>query len=498
MRWLLVVLGLAMGVAAALYVLFWPSYQIPLGLGVEVKEAEPGKYQVFFQPTYSRYEPSNQPAVIIILPSAREVGVPPMRSVQLSAVGPTVGEVWLNDAEVRGNTVVVRLDGKFGEVLDDWLQYLGNATGTEPSIHIHIWYGDEYLGFAAVNYDPHKLAGKNVTYVVKARVVTAERPIKPKPKQSSGYAFAKFGLDCTYEWRYNYTVIDTEKDAGGKIPIFFLYNQYLYSGEVGLDYEIVIGSRFYVSAALALGYEIGNVGFKLTDLLPGQWDIKDNTTTISGRHSVLPEKAFWAGAYGRLTVDRYDEWQICYDGGRVVGASRTGNVMYKTRVHYLKKDSTGKTVVFREGVDANTLATLLELKNYYKIIKSITAEVSTAQNPKVINLGELFVSHINSQCSQPLSVDAPVGAIALGFVALLKGLQYAKANSWLLAIPLSVDADIKQFAGVEYKARYENIGAALGNGYNVVEYVDLYAISNQVKIDNNCVVDLPIGYVISR
>lgn len=492
-----VVIGLALAAAAALYVVLKPSYQTPLGVSVDVVKEDSLRYRLVVQPYFARYEPSREPAVIVILPPASEVGKPPMRSVQLSAVGPTVGEVWLDDAEVRGNTVVVKLSGKFGQVLDDWVHHLGNATGVEPSIHVHIWYGDEYWGFAFVNYDPHKLAKRNTTYVVKAQVITSKRPTEGR--RPASYNFANFGLDCAYEWRYNFTVLDTEKDLGGRIPILFVYNQYSYSGEVGLNYEITIGSRLYISGALALGYQIGDVGIKITDLITGQWDIKDNTTKIWDYPSVLPEKAYWAGVYGRLTVDRYDEWQVCRDGGRVVGSSRTGKVMYKTHVHYIKKDSAGNTLLFIGAVDSNTLITLLELRKYYKLIRTISAEPSTVYNRKVIKLGDELTKYVNSQCSSlSLQIDSPVGVIAVGAATLLKGLDFVKKYGWFALIPLSISADFKQFAGAELKVDYENLGALRGNGYNVVEYVDLYAISGQVKISDGCVVDLPVGYIISR
>lgn len=489
-----VVIGLALAAAAALYVVLKPSYQTPLGVSADVVKEGSLRYRLVVQPYFARYEPGREPAVIVILPPASEVGKPPMRSVQLSAVGPTVGEVWLDDAEVRGNTVVVKLSGKFGQVLDDWVHHLGNATGVEPSIHVHIWYGDEYWGFAFVNYDPHKLAKRNTTYVVKAQVITSKRPTEGRKPASHN-----FGLDCAYEWRYSFTVLDTEKDLGGRIPVLFLYNQYSYSGEVGLNYEITIGSRLYISGALALGHQIGDVDIKITDLIAGQWDIKDNTTTIKAFHSVSPEKAYWVGVYGRLTVDRYDEWQVCRDGGRVVGSSRTGKVMYKTNVYYFRKDASGKTLVFSEGVSTDVLNKVLELRNYYKLFKTITAEVSTAQSPKIIDLGNILTDYVNSQCpSLSPSFDTPLGIIAVAFTAVVKGVQFVKQNPWLAAIPLSIDADYKQFSGIEYKAQYQNYGGVYKNGYNVVEYVDLYVISSPVKISDNCVVDLPVGYVISR
>jgi hypothetical protein len=67
-----------------------------------------------------------------------------------------------------------------------------------------------------------------------------------------------------------------------------------------------------------------------------------------------------------------------------------------------------------------------------------------------------------------------------------------------LAIPISVTGDFANTQGVEYKATYENVGARYGNGYNVVEYVDIYAFGSKVKVAEGCVVDLPLGYVISR
>jgi hypothetical protein len=264
------------------------------------------------EPYYARFEPGNIPAVVIILPSARELGKPPMRSIQLSAVGPRLGEVWIDDAEVRGNVVVVRLDGKFGQVLEDWLSFLGNATGVEPSIRIYLWYGDEYLGFAVVNYNPHRLAGRNLTYVVKAQVATAERPVKPKPREGSGYHLTRFGLDCRYEWRYNYTVLDTEKEFAGKI-IYFIYNQYLSSGEVTQRLDITIAEKFTIG--LALGYQIGPADFTLKELISICLDWEDNSTAIRALFSVFPEGAFLFGVYGKLTNDRYDEWYICRDSG---------------------------------------------------------------------------------------------------------------------------------------------------------------------------------------
>ncbi|MGB9704733.1 MAG: hypothetical protein ACPL3C_04740 [Pyrobaculum sp.] len=477
-----------------LYVVYWPSYQIPLGVDVRFEKVGPLKYELVVEPYYARYEPSNRPAVFIKLPSAREVGRPPMWSIQLSAVGPTVGEVWIDDAEVRGNVVVVRLDGKFGLVLDDWLRYLGNATGVEPSIHVHIWYGDDYLGFAAVNYDPHRLAGRNVTYVVKAQVVTAERPLKTKPRNSPGSHFSSFGLDCVYEWRYNYTIIDTERDFGGKIPLFFIYNQYSYSGEVELILDITIIDKAYVTAGVALGYQILDIDITFRDLFAIPFDIKDNQTRILRSPDVSPEEAYWFGVYGKLTIDRYDEWYVCRDGGRVVSASRTGNVMFKSKIHYLRKDSTGRTLVFWEKLGSSQLTTALELRNYYKLLGTLVAEVSTPQNPKIIELGEWIARQFNTQCPTEASVGAPI-AIILG---LIKGAEFVKRHPLLAFIPVAVKGDYADIKGVEYKATYQNVGAANGRGYNVVEYVDIYATGQKVKISDSCQVDLPLGYVISR
>ncbi len=383
--------GVVLAVLAALYVIFWPSYQTPLGLAVGVKEVSGAGYKatvVTVEPYYARFEPGNIPAVVIILPSARELGKPPMRSIQLSAVGPRLGEVWIDDAEVRGNVVVVRLDGKFGQVLEDWLSFLGNATGVEPSIRIYIWYGDEYLGFAAVNYNPHRLAGRNLTYVVKAQVTTAERPVKPKPREGSGYHFARFDLGCGYEWRYNYTVLDTEKEFAGKIPIYFIYNQYLSSGEVTQRLDITIVDKVYFNIGLALGYQIGPVDFTLKELISQNFDIKDNSTTIRAQFSVLPERAILYGVYGKLTIDRYDEWYVCRDRGVTISASRTGNVMYASKIHYLKKDSSGRTLAFGERLDSSQLSVMLELRNYYRLLTTLRADVSTLQNPILIDLGE--------------------------------------------------------------------------------------------------------------
>ncbi|MEM4754648.1 MAG: hypothetical protein QW686_08385, partial [Pyrobaculum sp.] len=165
----------------------------------------------------------------------------------------------------------------------------------------------------------------------------------------------------------------------------------------------------------------------------------------------------------------------------------------------IKKDSAGKTLLFIGAVDSNTLITLLELRKYYKLIRTISAEPSTVYNRKVIKLGDELTKYVNSQCSSlSLQVDSPVGVIAVGAATLLKGLDFVKKYGWLVFIPLSISADFKQFAGVELKVDYENLGALRGNGYNVVEYVDLYAISGQVKISDGCVVDLPVGYIISR
>ncbi len=103
--------------------------------------------------------------------------------------------------------------------------------------------------------------------------------------------------------------------------------------------------------------------------------------------------------------------------------------------------------------------------------------------------------HLYTQCFYLTpSAGLPVGFI----VAFVKGLSYAKQNSYLLAIPISVTADFGDIRGVEYKAIYENVGARHGNGYNVVEYVDIYAFGSKVKVAEGCVVDLPLGYVISR
>ncbi|AET34124.1 hypothetical protein P186_2745 [Pyrobaculum ferrireducens] len=482
---------MALGALAVLYVVYWPSYQIPLGVDVRFEKVGHLKYELVVEPYYARYEPSNRPAVFIILPSAREVGKPPMWSIQLSAVGPTVGEVWIDDAEVRGNVVVVRLDGKFGLVLDDWLRYLGNATGVEPSIHVHIWYGDDYLGFAAVNYDPHRLAGRNVTYVVKAQVVTAERPLKTKPRNSAGYHFSSFGLDCVYEWRYNYTIIDTERDFGGKIPLFFIYNQYSYSGEVGLLLNI---TKAYITAGVAVGYQIGSADITFKDLMALSFDIKDNQTKIFKGGSVFPNEAYWFGVYGKLTIDRYDEWYVCRDGGGVMSASRTGNVMFKSRIHYLSKGSAGNTLVLRERFNSSRLITALELRNYYKLLGTLVAEVSTPQNLKILNLGEWVVRQFNTQCPREALVGAPFGVI----LRAVKGAEFVKRHPALASIPVSVKADYANIRGVEYKAIYQNVGAAFRRGYDVVEHVDIYATGVKVKISDSCQVDLPLGYVISR
>jgi len=496
-RWV-IYLGVALGVLTVVYAVYWPHYQTPLGLATVVREVGPNKYQLTFEPYYGRYEPSNRPAIIIILPSARELGKPPMRSIQLSAVGPRLGEVQIDDAEVRGNVVVVRLDGRFGLVLDDWLSFLGNATGTEPSIHINLWYGDDYLGFAAVNYNPHKLAGRNVTYVVKAQVITAEKPVKTKPRDNAGHRFSRFGLDCVYEWRHNTTVIDTEKDLGGRIPLFLIYNQYQYSGEIELGLDITTVDRLHVSVGVALGYQIGPVDITLRDLLTLPFDIKDNIIAIKAALSVLPGEAYWFGVMGRLTIDRYDEWYVCRDGGRVVSASRTGNVKFATKIHYLRKGSTGRTLAFAERLSSSQLSTILELRNYYKLLGTLRADVSTLQSPKRLDLGEWMVKQLYTQCSEGVSVGGPVGAIVWIGVGVLKGLTFAKQNSYLAAIPLSVSADFVNQQGVEFKAVYENVGARYNRGYDVVEYIDVYAISSRVRISDSCQVDLPLGFVISR
>jgi len=491
-------LGIAVGALAVIYAIYWPSYQTPLGLAVGLEKVDSNKYELTVEPYYARYEPSSRPAVIIILPSARELGKPPMRSIQLSAVGPRVGEVLIDDAEVRGNVVIVRLDGKFGQVLEDWLSFLGNATGVEPSIHIYLWYGDEYLGFAVVNYNPHKLASRNVTYVVKAQVITSEKPVKIKPRDSSGYHFSRFGLDCGYEWRYSFTIIDTEKDLGGKIPLFFIYNQYSYSGEIGLSLDITIVDKLYISAGVALGYEIGPVGVTIKELWSASWDIKDNTTRIASQFSVLPEEAYWYGVYGKLTIDRYDEWYVCRDRGVTVSASRTGNVMFATKVHYLRKDSTGRTLAFGERLSASQLLAILELRDYYKLLGTLRADVSSVQSPKFLNIGGWMVNQLHTQCPGGFSLDAPAGVIIAAGIAVFKGINYIKQNPLLLLIPLSVDADFVNKQGVEYKVIYENLGARHNRGYDVVEYVDIYAIASKVKISDSCEVDLPVGFLISR
>jgi len=223
--------------------------------------------------------------------------------------------------------------------------------------------------------------------------------------------------------------------------------------------------------------------------------LKDNSTAIRAQFSVFPEEAFLFGVYGKLTIDRYDEWYICRDSGVTISASRTGNVMYASKIHYLKKDSSGRTLAFGERLDSSQLSVMLELRNYYRLLATLRADVSTLQNPILIDLGEWMTRHLYAHCpSLTPSVGAPVGFV----VAAVKGLSYVRQNPYLLAIPISVTGDFANTQGVEYKATYENVGARYGNGYNVVEYVDIYAFGSKVKVAEGCVVDLPLGYVISR
>jgi len=100
--------------------------------------------------------------------------------------------------------------------------------------------------------------------------------------------------------------------------------------------------------------------------------------------------------------------------------------MYASKIHYLKKDSSGRTLAFGERLDSSQLSVMLELRNYYRLLATLRADVSTLQNPILIDLGEWMTRHLYAHCpSLTPSVGAPVGFV----VAAVKGIKLRKAKS---------------------------------------------------------------------
>lgn len=470
-----ITVGIALAVLVAAYVQLYQPWQKPLGYSLVADvETQPGRIKVkdiTLVPVRQFVEKSNKwnaPAVVIVLPGPSETGTPSMRNVQVFAKGPNIGKIELDDVEVNGNVVIIRREGKFKKVLDDWLSYPGDSF--ETSIHIYVWYGDTHVGFAAVNYNPKQLAKSNATIYAKPYVHTAE---KPKKDGAWSHNSPKAGVYCYNKWRYNYTVFDTAVNLGGKIPILFIYNTSPQSGDAAIIYEITPRHRFYATLGVVLGQEVGPYDIVVKELYTIPYDVKDDSTRINDIYVLGPNKAIWAGVYGRLKVARYDEWEVCHHGSSRF-ERRTGNVMLQTDIFYLNKDSTGKTLAFSEFVAGATLNMMYSLRKNYAIFTTLAVDPK-----KRVYLHNYYNDQMRI-CNDP-HIGMVIGAII------------AATNStkpW--AIPISIHVDSK-----ETDIEYRNQGAAGYGGVNVAEYVDMYALSVPTNIEG-CKVQMPVAYIISR
>jgi len=143
--------GLAVGAVALVLAYVAATVNMPVWIGVELKEEAPLKYKVDVKPLYRAYfDKPDPPYIGVILDNARTIGVPPMRNVQVWAKGPNVGKYEIRDFEARGSVIRIPVNGDFRKALDDWLN--SNAADIEVPIEIDVWYGDTHIGFAAAHY----------------------------------------------------------------------------------------------------------------------------------------------------------------------------------------------------------------------------------------------------------------------------------------------------------------------------------------------------------
>ncbi|ACB39257.1 hypothetical protein [Pyrobaculum neutrophilum] len=436
---------------------------------------EDGRINIGITPVYQRYvDKPGGPYIVVILDG------PTPTSVQVWAKGPNVGKIQLYDVEVSGNVVRIPLRGQFKRVLDDWR----NATDVEVPIEIDLWYADAW-GFAVAHVAPGhvaKLTRGEWQIKTKPRIVEWPKTEPPPPSRAeAGKSFQRpqpLDVDCRYEWRYNTTIFDTERDYGGRIPLILFINSNPYSGAAGLSSTITLIDRVWTAFGVVLGWEVGGVGITGPQWEVIQWDVKYNSTSIGiGPLMLYPEEKALGGTYGRLIIAKYDEYQVCYDRGVKVGESKTGRVKFQSDVLYIRGGSWISTDVPAEVITA--------------VYNNFTDVVSAAAYPgQQLDLSVQLAGYYSSSCSGEASVGLPVGVIA-------KALLRARVHPALILLPVSVSADFKQFQGVELKAQYANLGRFNNRGYDVAEYVVVKGAKTPVYV-GSCRVNLPFLIVDSR
>mgnify|MGYP001772860655 CR=1 FL=1 len=472
--------------------------------------------RVRLTPIYSEIISGAESGVEIIVPSPEELGVAGgfITSLQISINSPSK-RVELYSGGYRPS-IFIPMRGYLGEAIREWVT--SNVSSSRVVVEIpiiteifvkknnEVYY---YISIENVKLSEISSLGPNQilrikpskfklieTYKISDLETRSSLISETIIRSSSDLGTQGAGPFCDeyvrYEWRFNTSLLDIEKDLGGWVPVIAILNPYSTSASLYLDdFYITIRNYLYVSLVIGLGYSLGDVlDLTLTKFDVVKWLLKYSNRYISAplvRVYIEPLKAYIQYIKASGKVNRYDLWYIKQEWRPGVGCVRTerwtGQIKIQTDIYSISFNSDGSAVTRYEIVNND------ELENSLRdsLVNTSLIGPYALQPSAKLDLSSILNNYFKSQCAS-LSVDVgfPLGAIA---AALLKTAPQV-LRSVLALIPVSVSVAYEGEVSFDWRLLVSNAGSYPSGG-NYSEYLYIYVISNSYGYDG-CSVNLPI------
>ncbi|MGC9009443.1 MAG: hypothetical protein ACP5I7_02360 [Sulfolobales archaeon] len=276
-----VVLILAISIPiVAGYVIAW--YSSPIKPLKVVPVREDNKWM--FTPIYSEIVYGEEQGIEVIIPSPSELGVAgTITSLKIMSYSPNK-VIELYSGGYRPS-IFLSMRGLLSELIREWATNRSGDIGyVKIPLLIDLFIVDRdkvYYYILVAHIDPREVMSLGSKQYIRIKPTIARlihtysiidiensgrivsQNIIKKINEISTQGAGPFCDEFTrYEWRFNTTYFDIERDFGGWIPVLAILNPYTYSATVELNYFVITISKYvYVSLTVVLGIETGYFQF---------------------------------------------------------------------------------------------------------------------------------------------------------------------------------------------------------------------------------------------
>ncbi|MEZ0290514.1 MAG: hypothetical protein ABWJ42_05430 [Sulfolobales archaeon] len=446
------------------------------------------------------------PGVEIIIPSPSELKIPHGKIVSIQVFIKSPDEKIEVYKGGETSSIYINLREYWSKFLGKWIDRRSmDVNFTRIPIEINIWIRTPdkriHMILAVAHIDLKRLVELKPTEIIRVipenavEIGSFEEAIETQMKISETNVKARESIGTAgqgpycdyviYEWRYNGTLIDTERDLGGWIPVLIISNPYPMSGTIYItDFKITLQYQIYNSFAIALGYAVGGVSISVSEWDIVRWDISYYNRVIKIPNVIIlpPNNGVIFYISGKAQVNRYDLWRKYANPSThcVEIQEWTGRVKIQTDLYYINFDSSGVAI---SRVDYHTSDYLESIiSSIYNNLTLIHYE--TLYPPNAIPVHDRLSNVFSSRCyTSDVEIGFPLGIIASRFASSLAPV--------LALIPLSFTVKLASTsASFDWIFYLSNLGAYRG-GYNVAEIVMIYATNSSYKI-SSCSINLPL------